>query len=50
MCAGLTNAEVAEAVTISKRTVDNHVQNIYRKLGVSSRRALRAEYLREEFA
>ncbi|SCK11552.1 AAA ATPase domain-containing protein [Streptomyces sp. WMMB 714] len=50
VCAGLTNAEVAEAVTISKRTVDNHVQNIYRKLGVSSRRALRAEYLREESA
>ncbi|MFC4493730.1 LuxR C-terminal-related transcriptional regulator [Streptomyces ovatisporus] len=50
VCAGLTNAEVAEAVTISKRTVDNHLQNIYRKLGVSSRRALRSEYLREDFA
>jgi DNA-binding NarL/FixJ family response regulator len=49
VCSGLTNAEVAEAVTISKRTVDNHLQNIYRKLGVRSRRALRAEYLREDF-
>ncbi|WP_141747598.1 helix-turn-helix transcriptional regulator [Streptomyces nanshensis] len=49
VCAGLTNAEVAEAVTISKRTVDNHLQNIYRKLGVRSRRALRTEYLREDF-
>jgi DNA-binding NarL/FixJ family response regulator len=50
VCSGLTNAEVAEAVTISKRTVDNHLQNIYRKLGVRSRRALRAEYLKEDFA
>ncbi|OEU85611.1 hypothetical protein DB35_13620 [Streptomyces abyssalis] len=50
VCSGLTNVEVAEAVTISKRTVDNHLQNIYRKLGVRSRRALRAEYLKEDFA
>nr|WP_240968553.1 helix-turn-helix transcriptional regulator [Streptomyces sp. HNM0575] len=50
VCSGLTNIEVAETVTISKRTVDNHLQNIYRKLGVRSRRALRAEYLREDFA
>lgn len=50
VCSGLTNAEVAESVTISKRTVDNHLQNIYRKLGVRSRRALRAEYLKEDFA
>ncbi|WP_314172084.1 LuxR C-terminal-related transcriptional regulator [Streptomyces winkii] len=50
VCSGLTNVEVAEAVTISKRTVDNHLQNIYRKLGLRSRRALRAEYLKEDFA
>lgn len=50
VCSGLTNAEVADAVTISKRTVDNHLQNIYRKLGVRNRRALKAEYLREDFA
>ncbi|HWM36762.1 MAG TPA: LuxR C-terminal-related transcriptional regulator [Streptomyces sp.] len=49
VCSGLTNAEVAEAVTISKRTVDNHLQNIYGKLGVRSRRALRAEHLRGDF-
>ena len=40
---------MAEAVTISKRTVDNHLQNIYRKLGVRNRRALRAEYFKEDF-
>lgn len=50
VCSGLTNIEVAEAVTISKRTVDNHLQNIYRKLGVRSRRALRTAYLKEDFA
>lgn len=50
VCSGLTNAEVAQTVTISKRTVDNHLQNIYRKLGVRSRRALRTEYLKEDFA
>ena len=49
VCSGLTNAEVAEAVTISKRTVDNHLQNIYRKLGVRNRRALRTEYFKEDF-
>ncbi len=49
VCSGLTNAEVAEAVTISKRTVDNHLQNIYRKLGVRNRRALRSEYFKEDF-
>ena len=50
VCSGLTNVEVAESVTISKRTVDNHLQNIYRKLGVRSRRELRAEYLKEDFS
>ncbi|SCK30823.1 LuxR family transcriptional regulator [Streptomyces sp. WMMB 322] len=50
VCSGLTNAEVAESVTISKRTVDNHLQNIYRKLGVRSRRELRAAYLKEDFS
>ena len=34
---GKTNAEIASALTISKRTVDQHVDNIRHKLGVRSR-------------
>ncbi|MFJ6637014.1 LuxR C-terminal-related transcriptional regulator [Streptomyces sp. NPDC091376] len=39
----LTNAEIAERMKISRRTVENHLQNIYRKLGVASRSELRNE-------
>ena len=34
---GLTNAEVAEALTITPRTVNAHLTAIYGKLGVTSR-------------
>jgi DNA-binding NarL/FixJ family response regulator len=37
---GLTNQEIAEALTISKRTVDNHVSNIFTKTGAKNRVAL----------
>jgi DNA-binding NarL/FixJ family response regulator len=37
---GLTNQEVAERLTISKRTVDNHVSNIFTKTGAKNRVAL----------
>ncbi|MEU2159342.1 LuxR C-terminal-related transcriptional regulator [Streptomyces sp. NPDC019396] len=43
---GLSSAEMADRMMISRRTVDNHLQNIYRKLGVTSRRSLR-EWLAE---
>jgi DNA-binding CsgD family transcriptional regulator len=35
--------EIADALGLSARTVDNHLTNIYRKLGVSRRDELRAE-------
>jgi DNA-binding NarL/FixJ family response regulator len=36
---GLTNARVAQELYISPRTVDRHLNSVYRKLGVSSRTA-----------
>lgn len=38
---GRTSREIAEALVLSVRTVDNHLQNAYTKLGVSSRDQLR---------
>lgn len=37
---GLTNLEIAQQLTISKRTVDNHVSNIFAKTGAKNRVAL----------
>ena len=39
---GLTNRAIAESLTISERTVDRHVSNIYTKLDVSTRAAATA--------
>jgi DNA-binding NarL/FixJ family response regulator len=36
---GLSDAEAAERLVVSVRTVNAHLRSIYRKLGVSSRAA-----------
>jgi DNA-binding NarL/FixJ family response regulator len=38
---GLTNKQVAEQVFLSHRTVGAHLGQIFRKLGIASRAALR---------
>ena len=42
VAAGLTNRAIAESLTISERTVDRHVSNIFTKLDVSTRAAATA--------
>jgi serine/threonine-protein kinase PknK len=39
---GLTNADIATRLAISERTVDSQLQHVYRKLGISTRRQLKA--------
>lgn len=42
VAAGKTNREIAASLIISEHTVSRHVQNVFRKLGVSSRAAATA--------
>jgi DNA-binding NarL/FixJ family response regulator len=37
MTRGLSNKEIADGLSLSIRTVQGHVQQIFKKLGVSSR-------------
>ena len=39
---GLTNSEIARARNVAPRTISNQLAGVYRKLGVSGRRELRA--------
>ena len=39
VASGMSNREIATGLVISERTVARHVQNIFAKLGVSSRAA-----------
>jgi transcriptional regulator EpsA len=44
MCRGRTNLEIAAALNISPFTVKNHVQRIFRKIGVTNRTQAAARY------
>jgi DNA-binding CsgD family transcriptional regulator len=47
VAAGRTNREIAAALSLSEKTVENHLSRIYNKLGVHSRAALAALAVRE---
>jgi DNA-binding NarL/FixJ family response regulator len=47
MAAGLSNRQIATRLTLSYHTVKNHVQNIFRRLGVA-RRIEAVEYARRQ--
>ena len=42
---GKTDSEIADLLSISPRTVQKHLQNIYQKLGVETRTAAMAKFL-----
>jgi DNA-binding CsgD family transcriptional regulator len=46
ICAGKTNAQIAQILLISPRTVQKHIEHIFDRLGVDSRVALTARVLR----
>ena len=39
---GLTNAEIAQALFVTRRTIETHLGNAYRKLEIKSRTELSA--------
>lgn len=48
LATGATNRVIAERLVLSERTVDRHVSNIFRKLGVSTRAAATAYALERQ--
>jgi FixJ family two-component response regulator len=44
LCRGRTNLQIAAALDISPFTVKNHVQRIFRKIGVTNRTQAAARY------
>ena len=39
-CAGQTNREIAQALFVTAKTVENHLSHAYHKLGIASRSEL----------
>jgi DNA-binding NarL/FixJ family response regulator len=43
--AGKSNGEIAQTLSLSRRTIEHHIEAIFNKLGVTSRVELRAAML-----
>ena len=44
----LSNKEIAQALFVTVKTVELHLSNVYRKLGIGSRRDLPAALVQEQ--
>ncbi len=50
VCEGLTNPEIGDRLYISRRTVQTHLYNVFKKLGVTSRAELAARAIEHGLA